>query len=106
MKTFKEFLEDLSKDEAFAKEISTQAHAKRQEGAVSYQEALIPVAAEHGYDISIDELKDYYESQTAELSEEELGKLSGGTMCATWGLLATIAAAATSASVSYLSAKI
>ena len=52
MKTFKEFIEDLSKDETFAKEINEAVQAKRESGATSYQEAVVPVAAEYGYEFS------------------------------------------------------
>ncbi len=103
MKTFKEFIEDLSKDETFAKEINEAVQAKRESGATSYQEAVVPVAAEYGYEFSQDELEEFYESQTAEMSEEELGRVAGGTACVTWFIVVSgLSIASASASISYI----
>ena len=61
MKTFKEFIEDLSKDETFAKEINEAVQAKRESGATSYQEAVVPVAAEYGYDAQSCRIAKYFQ---------------------------------------------
>ncbi len=81
MKTSKEFFDRLTNDESFAREVEEAIKAKREAGAQSYYETIIPVVAERGYEISGEELDDINEKQMSELSEEELGKVSGGTSC-------------------------
>lgn len=81
MKTSKEFFERIKTDEAFAKEIGEAVQAKRAAGAANYCETVIPVASEYGYEVSKEELDAIYEAQTAEMSEDELGKVAGGTSC-------------------------
>ena len=96
MKSSKEFFERLQTDEAFAKEVNEAIIEKRNAGAKNYFETFIPVAKERGYEISEEELTEIYESQASELSEEELGKVAGGTSCMpawiTWAI-ATFATA-------------
>ena len=81
MKTSKEFFERLKTDEAFAKEVGEKIAAKREAGAANYYETIIPVAAELDYEVKEEELDAISEAQTSELSEEELGKVSGGGSC-------------------------
>ena len=80
MKTTKEFIDRLKTDEAFAKEIAEKSAAQVQSGETKdYKEILIPLGAEYGYELDEDELDDLYEKASGELSEEELGKVAGGT---------------------------
>ena len=81
MKSSKEFFEKLSNDEAFAKEVGNAIQARREAGAEDYYETIIPVAEELGYEISKDELDSIIEERSSVLSEEELGKVSGGVSC-------------------------
>lgn len=78
MKTSKEFFERLQADEAFAKETAEKAKAMTEAGKTDYKEIWIPIAAEYGYELSGDELDEMYEKVTAEITDEELGKISGG----------------------------
>ena len=100
MKTAKEFFEQLKTDEAFAKEVTEAVTAKREAGAKNYYETFIPVAAEYGYEISKEELDEVYEKQVSELSEEELGKVAGGTSCLTVLAVTTYLSVLTSISYS------
>ncbi len=81
MKTAHEFLEKVSNDEAFAKQVAEGIRAKKEAGAKDYIEALIPVAAELGYEISEEQVQGLISKQTTEISAEELGMVSGGTSC-------------------------
>lgn len=89
MKTSKEFFERLQTDEAFAKAIGDEIKAKAEAGETDYKKVIIPVAQDAGYEISGDKLDDMYEKMTTELSEEELGKVSGG-VTPFFGFLASI----------------
>lgn len=53
--------------------------AKRAEGAGNVYEALIPVANNFGYAVSVEEINEFQKNQTGELSEEEMGKVSGAS---------------------------
>ena len=83
MKTAKEFIERLQNDEAFAKQVSDGIQAKKDAGAKDYTEALLPVAAELGYEITKEQVETMMAKQSEAISEEELGKTAGGTSCAT-----------------------
>ena len=89
MKTSKELIERLQSDEAFVKEFDEALKSKRESGAKNVYECFIPVAADYGYAVSKEEMDAFAAERSEELSEEELGKLSGGTACvaASWGLL-------------------
>jgi len=96
VKTFKDFLDRVTSDEAFADEINTAAAEKREEAAKKVNEILIAVAKERGYEITEQELKEYMSSQVTELSEEEMGKVAGGTVIpvvtATIAIVSTVVA--------------
>ena len=81
MKSSKEFFERLKNDEAFSKEVAEAIIAKREAGAANYYETYIPVANERGYELSKEELDTILAASTEELTEEELGKVAGGTSC-------------------------
>ena len=77
MKTSKEFFERLQTDEDFAKEVGEKLKAKVEAGEKDYKALWIPLAAEYGYELTGEELDEMC-AQT-ELSEEELGKVAGGS---------------------------
>ena len=95
MKTAKELFERLKTDEAFAKEFVKALDARREAGAGSYYETIIPSAEEYGYSVSREELDEYIGSQDTELSEEELGKVAGGTSCGVIGVTVLVTLAGT-----------
>ena len=81
MNTAKDFFDRLKTDEAFAKEVSEIILAKQKAGAADVYETVIPVAEEKGYQVTKEDLDKLMEEAPAELSEEELGKVAGGTGC-------------------------
>lgn len=81
MKSVKELLNDLNSNEAIAKEFADALREKREAGAHNYYETIIPVAEEMGYAVSKEELDEIIEDNSKELTEEELGKVAGGTSC-------------------------
>ena len=81
MKTAKAFFERLQSDEAFAQKVNESIQARREAGARNYYETFIPVAAENGYELTKEELDSVIEAVRSEVSEEELGKVAGGTSC-------------------------
>lgn len=103
MKTSKEFFERLGSDEPFTREIVDGINAKRNSGAKNYYETIIPVAAEHGYELTEEELDAISNIKTSELSDEELGKVAGGTSCITvvLGSIASISIVSAVSSISY-----
>ena len=84
MKTSKEFFERLLSDEEFSNEVREKVEGKARNGETDYKAIWIPVANEYGYELSGEELSEIYESATAEISDEELGKVAGGSspLCA------------------------
>ena len=87
MKSSKELFEKLSSDKDFYDEFNAALIAKREAGAETYYETLIPTAHDYGYEVTKEEVDAILEKYSDELSEEELGKVSGGTSCVT-GFLA------------------
>ena len=81
MKTAKEFMQKLNSDEAFAKQVNDAIQAKKDAGAKDYTEALLPVAAELGYEVTAEQVEAMRAKQSEVISEEELGKAAGGTSC-------------------------
>lgn len=88
MATTKDLFERLGKEPEFAEKFTECIEAKRKEGASNYYETIIPAAAEFGYDVKPEELDAIQKAQYETISEEELGKVAGGTSCLT--ILATI----------------
>ena len=86
MKPAKEFIERLKNDKEFAEDVKAALEAKRAAGASNYYETVIPVAAERGYEIKEEQLDALYDLESDVLTEEELGKVAGGSIC---GLLFT-----------------
>lgn len=86
----KELFERLANDQAFAEQFTAAVSARREAGAASYYETVIPVAAEFGYEVKPEELDKINEQQAEVLTDDELGKVAGGTSCLT--VIATISA--------------
>ena len=95
MKTSKEFFERLQTDNAFANEVSDKLKTKAAAGETNYKSACISLAAEYGYELTEAELDEINEKASNELSDEELGKVSGGTtpICLMIGLGTLVTAA-------------
>ena len=79
MKTAKEFIERLKTDEEFAKEVGKEASGVIEAGENDYHKVFIPIAAKHGYEVTPEDLDSLYEEESKVLSEEELGKVAGGS---------------------------
>lgn len=82
MGTFNEFLEKLQSNEEFAKQVNDAVAARQQAGETDPNQILIQTAKELGYSITAEEINacnaQNKEIAAAELSEEEMGKVSGG----------------------------
>ena len=79
MKTSKEFFERLRSDEAFTKEIAEKAQKRAEEGEKDYVALWKSLAAEYDYELKKEELEEMQKKASEELSDEELGKVAGGT---------------------------
>lgn len=82
MKTAKDFFEDIKKDQDLAATIGEALKAKldgkTDDDAVA--SAFSEVAADNGYELTPEEVKTYGEDLSEDLSEEELGKVAGGSL--------------------------
>ena len=83
MKTAKELFTRIQSDDAFAKEFGDKLRERKQAGSTSQYDTLIPVAAEYGYEVTESQIDAISNGIEDELSEEELGKVAGGTSCLT-----------------------
>lgn len=81
MKTFEEFQEKVMNDEEFYKEFSALVKEEKNAGAANMFEGTAKAAAKLGYDVSEDQIRTAAESINR-ISEEDLGKVSGGAVCA------------------------
>ena len=79
VKTARELSERLQSDEAFAEKFKAAVKAVRQSGAKDKYDAFCSAAAEYGYAVSREELDEVAQRNGEEVSEEELGKLAGGS---------------------------
>lgn len=94
MKTSREFWERLGEDTAFAEEVNKQIESR---GGDLY--SLVDIAGENGYELTKEEIDGLSKKSMEELSDEELGKVAGGTWGATlvisgfliWATLGSIA---------------
>lgn len=77
MKPFEEFLERYKNDEAFNKEVVALVKEEKNAGAASIFEGAAKAAVKLGYDVSEEQIKNAVESMK-EISEEDLGAISGG----------------------------
>lgn len=92
--TANEFFNRLQTDAPFASEIREKAAARHAEGTDNIYDSLIHVAAEYGYELTNDDIDKKIESASEEISEEDLGKVAGGTMCVVISLAMTLFSAA------------
>ena len=101
MKTAKEFIEKLKNDEAFAKQVSEGINGKKAAGAKDYTEALLPVAAELGYEITVEQVEAMMAKQSEAVSEEELGKAAGGTSCTALAIVLGVCGGVSAGAIAY-----
>lgn len=101
MKTTREFIEKLSSDNTFAAEVSAKAQQRIEAGEHDYKAVWIPVAAEYGYELTAEELDSLNDDACAALSDEELGKVAGGStpICVTATVLVTVSVVSVSAKI-------
>ncbi len=92
MKTSQEFFERLQSDAAFANQIQDALVAKRADGAKTIHEAVIPVAADAGYEVKAEDIDCLLKQYEGDISEDELGKIAGG-LCFTMLISLAITAA-------------
>ena len=105
MKTAEEFFERMQTDEKFAKEFVDALGAKYEAGADNDRKTVVAAAEEYGYEITEEDIdKIVKSSQDTELTEEELGKVAGGTF-ATFCLITVVTWSVVSAGATYLAAK-
>ena len=80
MKTAKEYIERMQSDKDFATLMREKINAAKDAGAEDMFAAVSAAAKEQGYEISPEQLKEIA-NQSEDVSEEELGKVAGGTIC-------------------------
>ncbi len=90
MKTFQEFLDRIKSDKEFADKITKILKEKKASSLDGNEDLLITIAAEFGYEVKKEELDESIKEYSSHLSEEELGKVSGGT----WPLATIVVAVA------------
>ena len=79
MKTAKEYMDRIGSDGDFAAQIAKKLEAAAASGAEDMFAAVSRAAAELGYEISPEQLKEFAKEQQGEgLSDEELSKIAGG----------------------------
>ena len=77
MKTLKDLIEDLN-DESLLKEFSDEVLKLSEEKKIEPKDAFIALAKEKGYEISPEEIEELVKQKEELMSEDELGKVSGG----------------------------
>ena len=80
MKTAKEYIERMQSDKDFAAQMQEKVKAAKDAGVEDLFSAISTGAKELGYEISPEQLKEI-QNQSEDVSEEELGKLAGGSSC-------------------------
>ena len=80
MKTAKEYIERMRSDKDFAAQMSEKVKALLDAGEKDVFVAVSKAARELGYEISPEQVKEI-NKPNEDISEEELGKLAGGTIC-------------------------
>ena len=105
MNTSKEFFERLQNDEAFAQEVGAKVKEKMDAGETDYKALWLPIANEYGYELTEEELDERYEAAAGELSDEELGKVAGGTSPLLLFTAGALVGASLSGVLSYVSYK-
>ena len=90
MKTAKEYIERMQSDKDFAAQIAEKVKAAKDAGAEDLFAAASAAAKELGYEISPEQIKEIG-AQSEDISEEELGKVAGGTSCTPLGVASVVA---------------
>ena len=80
MKTAKEYIERMRSDKDFAAQMNEKVKALLAAGEKDVFAAVSKAARELGYEISPEQVKEI-NKPNEDISEEELGKLAGGTSC-------------------------
>ncbi len=82
MKTAKDFFEDVKSDKDLAakvgEELKIKLNGKTDDDAVAA--VFSEVAADNGYELTPEDIKEYSEDLSTELTDEDLGKVSGGSL--------------------------
>ena len=101
MKTAKEYVERMRGDKAFAAQMNEKVKALLDAGEKDAFSAVSKAAKELGYEISPEQVREI-NKPNEDVSEEELGKLAGGTSCTAaiatavmWASAASVAVGAT-----------
>lgn len=81
MKTFDEFLEKYQNDESFFDQFSDLVKQEKAAGASNLYEGAAKAAQKLDYDVSEDQIRNAIKARK-EISEDDLGKVSGGVVCA------------------------
>ncbi len=83
MGSFKDYIEKMKNDEAFAGEVRNAIAGRVGEkpDIETVDKVSVEVAAEKGFDITVEDLQKYREELSETISEEELGKVAGGFSC-------------------------
>jgi predicted ribosomally synthesized peptide with nif11-like leader len=76
MSTVTEFYQAFSKDEAMQQRVKARSEAVRETDGQGKTEAIIAFAAEEGYSLTAEDLKDFMDS--TELSDDMLKAVTGG----------------------------
>lgn len=103
MQDAKTFFDRLKSDEAFAEEFSKKVSATGNTDPKDVHEAVIATAAEYGYEVTQADIDDFVGQYGEELSEDELGKVAGGTLGVLISLFVTsiVTSASLSGAISY-----
>ena len=80
MSTVQEFLEKFYSDKIFAAEVSTRMMELKEKGDEDFCHAMTRVAAENGFTISPEDIKETFSSvgEDEELSDDQLEIVAGG----------------------------
>ena len=100
MKTAKEYIEAMQSDEAFAAQVKEKVEAAKTAGEEDIFAAVSKAAVELGYEISPDQIREITKKQAGEdISEEELGKVAGGTSCVAFAVMSAVISGGTGLSL-------
>ena len=97
MKTAKEYVERMRGDKAFAAQMNEKVKALLDAGEKDAFSAVSKAAKELGYEISPEQVREI-NKPNEDVSEEELGKLAGGTSCIALTVVVSVTASCSSIS--------
>ncbi|MBR3237569.1 MAG: hypothetical protein IKF99_03935 [Oscillospiraceae bacterium] len=95
MKTAKEYVERMRGDKAFAAQMNEKVKALLDAGEKDAFSAVSKAAKELGYEISPEQVREI-NKPNEDVSEEELGKLAGGTSCIALTVVVSVTASVAS----------